>query len=60
MNREDILFRLNAIIRQLTCMNQSDFDKSLSDSSFDVKFDQFCFQENAKIHTKIQMNKIAI
>lgn len=60
VNRESILFRLNAIIRHLTCMNQSDFDTNLSDSMFEIKFDHYSFNENARVHTQIKMNKVEI
>lgn len=57
MNKEQILFKLNAIVRQLTCMNNEEFESHLKDNNFDIIFDHFSFSENSKITTKITMEK---
>ncbi len=57
MNREQILFQLNAIVRQLTYMNNEEFNSGLKDNHFEKQFDYFSFAENSKITTKITMDK---
>lgn len=60
MEKEEIIFRLKAITRQLTFMSPSEFNKQLSDSSFEIKFDHFSFKDSSKIHTQIKMDKVEI
>jgi hypothetical protein len=57
MNKEQILFKLNAIVRQLTCMNNEEFESHLTENHFEIYFDQFVFSEKSKITTKITMDK---
>lgn len=60
MNKEEILFRLKAITRELTCMNMDEFEKYIIENNFKIEFDQMGFSEKSKIRTTIQMKKTII
>ena len=60
MNKEEVLCRLRAIVRQLTCMNPSEFENNIKNGKLKIEFDYMCWGEDAKIHTKIEMNKVEI
>lgn len=55
MNKEDFLFNLRCITREITCMNPSVFDERFKGGV--IKFDHFGFSEHVKIHTEISMSK---
>ena len=57
IDREQILFQLNSIVRQLTCMNNEEFESHLTENHFDISFNYFSFSEKSKIITKITIDK---
>lgn len=59
MNKDKV-FQLKAITRQLTCMNPVIFNKTIDGDTFEMTFDHFCFDEDAKIQTKIIIKKIEV
>ena len=60
MNKEQVLCRLRAIVRQLTFMNPREFENSIINGEFKIEFDHMCWGEDAKILTKIEMKKVEI
>ncbi len=57
LTRDEVLFKLNALVRELTCMNQEEFGKLLSKNNFDITIERFSFGEPSKIATTIMMSK---
>lgn len=59
MNKESFLCRLRAIVRQVTCMSDTEFNKCFETGT--IKFDYFVWgQQDVKIHTTITMKKYTI
>jgi hypothetical protein len=58
MNKEEFLLKLRAINRQISYMSPSIFEESFKDEV--IKFDHFCWTDDAKIHTEILMKKIPL
>lgn len=55
MNKEEIILNLNAIVRQITMMNQKEFDHHASSSKFEMKFRRYYFSQPRGIDILIQM-----
>lgn len=58
MNRNEFLFTLKAITREISCMNPEVFEDRLKEGL--IEFDRFSFSEPYKVHTKIHVEKIFV
>lgn len=58
MNKEEVIFNLNAIVRQITAMNQAEFDHHFSSRGFEIKFRRYYFSKPTGIDMLIQMKPI--
>ena len=59
-NKDEIMCRLNAILRELTCMNQGDFENHIKEGKFEIEFCRYCSGESKKVKTKIIIEKVDI
>jgi len=60
MDKEEVLTRLRAITRQITCMSNEVFELSVKGDDLEIEFENYLFSEKAKINTKIVMKKIIL
>ncbi len=60
MDKVTVIFQLNAIVRELTCMDDDVFQKHINKNDFKIQFDRFAFDEPSKIHTEISIKKTLI
>jgi hypothetical protein len=60
MDKEEVLTRLRAITRQITCMSNEEFELSVKGDDLEIEFENYLFSEKAKINTKIVMKKIIL
>lgn len=60
MNKEQVLRRLQAIINQLTCMDDEIFQSHMTENEFKIEFTHYMFGEPVKVDTKIIMKKIEV
>jgi hypothetical protein len=60
MDREEIKRRLQAIVNEITCMNNEDFEMHLKGEEFEITFDHHGWAGPQKIVTKISMKKVDI
>ena len=60
MDREEITHRLTAIMQAISFMSDHEVEQHFSDGKFMMKFDNFCWDEPAKIQTEITMTKIKV
>lgn len=60
MNKDTLLFHLNAIVRQITCMNQDGYKNLFKDGEINAKFRRFEFGDPSYVDTTITMKRIKI
>ena len=55
VNKEEVLFQLTAIAREVAFMSQSRFEEGFKDGV--LKFRHFCWGERAKIDVQVHVQK---
>lgn len=58
MNKDNFLFNLGAITRQVTCMNEEDFKLSLNNEGCNIRFIRYHFADPGRTEIVIKMKKI--
>lgn len=56
--RDNVAFRLRAIVREITCMSDATFAEGMKDG--EMVFDRFNWGEQSKVQTKIKMTKTEV